>query len=103
MEITGEIRQLSDDIVNIVSAVKILLFSRKTNLSGELTSFKLIVIIPDGENEAEATGRIYTECDCDIPFDVVLYSESDWKKLSEEEDTFAHSAAQKGQIIYEGA
>ena len=40
--------------------------------------------------------------DSAYPYDLVLYTESEWASLSQDERTFAASIAKTGTVLYEG-
>lgn len=80
---------------------KIFLISYKVNNEGELTSFKLALILDDNtQNLPELECRLYLEVDCDLPFDLVIYKESEFEKLKVEIGTFAWKIENSGAEIY---
>ena len=78
---------------------KIILFSAKYGLDGHVTSFKLCVVA-DVENKFYAEKEIYMTLDCDIPFDVIVYTKSEWESLYMQEGTFANRLTQIGRVLY---
>ena len=72
---------LRDEVVRLVSPLRIMVFSRKQTLDGTLASVKLAVIIGAGDPHA-AEHRLYMELEADIPFDVVVYTAQEWGRFS---------------------
>lgn len=91
------IQQVTNSIVERFNPNKIILFSHKHNLKDEITSFKLVVISNATPNLAH---DIYLEVDCDIPFDVVVYSQNDWDDAVELSGSFAKRVDMKGTVLY---
>ena len=86
-------------IIDKFSPAKIILFSRKNSPSGMLSSFKLCIIVGGDADMIEHD--IYMDVDCDIPFDALVYEESDFDKLSGWNGSFAQRIASEGSVLYE--
>lgn len=96
-----QIEQVVEEIVKAVGPEKVILISRKLSLSGEeLGSFKLCVVLEDGDKEA-AERKIYTTVDSDIPFDVVIYHRADFENYAQMLGAFAWKIANTGRVLYE--
>ena len=62
---------------NCSEIVKIYLISYKVDNGGEVTSFKLALILrDDAENLPELECRLYLNVDCELPFDMVITAEA---------------------------
>ena len=98
-----EIQKTADKIAKLGKPLKIYLISHKTNhATNELISFKLAVIVSDETASiSELECYLYTAVDCDYPYDLVLYKESEWKTLSNDPRTFAWSIRETGGVLYE--
>lgn len=95
------ITRTADEIKSICSPLNIILVSNKVNTDGELVSFKLVVVVNDSAGEiSDLECRLYMEIDCDIPFDLVLYKESEWNKFKNDIGTFAWKIYNTGAYIY---
>ena len=80
---------------------KIFLISFKVDNDSELTSFKLALILDDDtHNLPELECQLYLEVDCELPFDLVIYRESEFNRLKGEIGTFAWKIANSGAEIY---
>lgn len=95
------ITKMADDILNMIEPQKIIIFSKKYNMAGELTSFKLCVIVPDSDDISELECRIYLELECESPFNVILYNASEWERICVDDESFANSIMRNGVVLYE--
>ncbi len=97
-----EIQATADEIAKLGKPLKIYYISHKSNhQTGELRSFKLAVIVSDDTpNISELECYLYTAVDCDYPYDLVIYKESEWNTLSTDPRTFAWSIAETGEVLY---
>ncbi|HAG12425.1 MAG TPA: hypothetical protein DCG49_01005 [Ruminococcus sp.] len=98
-----EIKATANEIAKLGKPLKIYLISHKTNhVTNELVSFKLALIVSDDTaNISELECYLYTAVDCDYPYDLVLYKESEWETLSKDPRTFAWSIRETGGVLYE--
>jgi len=96
------IRRTAEEIKTICSPENIILISHKVNTNGDVTSFKLVVVVKDNPDEtiAELECRLYMQIDSDIPFDLVLYTVSEWNKFKGEIGSFAWKTYNTGVYIY---
>ncbi len=92
---------LVEEILDICEPEKIILFSTKYNLSHEMTSFKLCVIVSDNSDINELEAQIYLELECESPFDVVIYKSSVWEELVDDDSSFASKVSRTGVVLYE--
>ncbi len=86
---------------NCNSIKKMFLISFKVDNESNLTSFKLALILDDEtENLPELECRLYLEVDCDVPFDMVIYRNSEFDRLKTEIGTFAWKIDNSGAMLY---
>ena len=85
---------LRDEIVRLVSPLRIMVFSRKQTLDGTLASVKLAVIIRGGDSHA-AEHRLYMELEADIPFDA-----QEWEQRLRDPLSFAARIRDTGVVLY---
>lgn len=97
-----EIQATADAIAELSKPSCIYLISHKTNPNtSALLSFKLALVVPDDTpNISELECYLYTTVDCDYPYDLVLYKQSEWDTLTEDPRTFAWSIKQSGSVLY---
>lgn len=89
-------------IVRYTSPEKIYLISHKVNISGDLTGFKLCIILADdSQSISETEYNLYMKIDSEIPFDLVLYKHSEWEELKDDIGSFAWKIFNTGTVVYE--
>ena len=70
-------------------------------LGKPLKIFKLALFVKDDTaNISELACFLYTAVDCDCPYDLVIYKESEWNTLSQDPRTFAWSIRENGSVLY---
>lgn len=97
-----EIKATADELAALGKPLRIYLISHKSNhATGELISFKLALVVRDDTaNLSELECFLYTAVDCDYPYDLVLYRQSEWDTLSQDPRTFAWSIRETGCILH---
>lgn len=97
-----EIQHTADAIAALSKPLMIYLISQKTNHSTKkLISFKLALVVSDDTSSiSELECFLYTAVDCNYPYDLVLYKQSEWDTLTEDPRTFAWSIKQTGSVLY---
>jgi len=91
--------------VRLLSPTKVYLFGVKTSEGNDcVTDFDLGIVTPliqsDGDR-LSLTKEVYFALDTDIPFDLFLYSPSEWEALTGDEASFASRIKRKGRLLYE--
>ena len=79
---------------------KILIFHCKRNGSGDLSSFKICMII-DTPNILQLEREVYLAVECEIPFDILVYTPQEWEKLSQDAESYAAQILKNG-VVYHG-
>lgn len=100
MELSPILSKLVEQLVELTTPQRIILFSQKTDLDGQLSSCKLCVVT-EMQDRHELLRQIYRQTDCDVPFDVVLYTPEEWSRLCDNGESFACRVAHNGQVLYE--
>lgn len=95
----GRLNGLRDDIVRLCAPREIYLFSQKHQMSGDLCSVKLCVIIPDGDAR-KVEHKLYVEMESELPFDVLVYTDEEWRLLLENKMSFASHIQKSGRVLY---
>lgn len=96
-----KIKYVADSIIDVCSPSKMFLISNKISTTGELTSFKLCIIISDSvASVSEMECKLYMDVDSDIPFDLVIYKNSEWEELKDDIGSFAWKINNTGTLIY---
>ncbi|MBE6841263.1 MAG: hypothetical protein E7510_00335 [Ruminococcus sp.] len=95
------IKNAASEIHQICDPINIILVSNKINTAGEIVSFKLAVIVKDDTASiSELECSLYMKVDSEIPYDLVLYTVSEWDKLKNEIGTFAWKIYNTGAYLY---
>ena len=55
----------------------------------------------DMDGKRRMLTRIFDEVDSDIPYDVLLYTDEQFRELTEDDGAFASHVNQKGRVRYE--
>ncbi|MCI5802585.1 MAG: hypothetical protein SOX72_07855 [Oscillospiraceae bacterium] len=99
--IDKEVAQVTDWIAGRFHPRMILLYSRKTDVQGKLSSFKICVVadVPDKEAMEE---DIFLHVDSDVPYDVISYFPEEWDRLTKDKNSFASRIIGAGSVIYYG-
>lgn len=95
-----KIKALCAQIAQHCQPQKIILFSRRLGLKGELRSFKLCVVAAVADKRSAARD-IYLQADCDVPFDLLFYLPDEWETLRASPDAFANTIDSTGRVLYE--
>lgn len=94
-----EVVRVSDWIARRFHPSMILLYSRKTDIQGKVSSFKLCVVadVPDKEAMEE---DIFLHMDSDVPYDVICYFPEEWQRLTRDKNSFASRVLKAGSVTY---
>lgn len=93
------IKDVAQQIVNIAKVDKVILFSKKSDLNGNLSSFKVCVIVFDDKKD-EAEKAIYLNVDSEVPFDALVFTKDEWETYKNEKDSFCNRVNKTGSVIY---
>lgn len=99
MELSDSISSVCEEIVNNFSPEKVILYNVKRNVTGEIRSFKICVIV-ETDNRLDTERHIYLDVDSDIPFDVLVYTPDEWDRLLKEKSSFAYRIINGGTYIH---
>ena len=96
------IKRMAEEIVEICSPFQIFLVSYKTNSKGELTSFKVCIVVDDSYiSHTDLETEILLKTDCPVPCDVIVYTVTDWNECLDDDCTFAYRVENEGNLLYE--
>ena len=93
------LENLRDDIVRLSSPRELILFSEKHQPDGGLSSVKLCVIIKKG-NSRQIEHKLYVEMESELPFDILVYTEDEFRRLLENRMSFAAQIRRTGRVLY---
>lgn len=94
------VQEVVETLATALQPEKIILFNRKLNLQGEVSSFKLCLIL-DTQDKLDAELEAYLIVDSPIPFDVLVYTPEEWHMLIDQKNSFACQVHQTGVVLYE--
>lgn len=102
MKDNRHVKELQEKLLNYCSEIrKIYLISVKVDTIGELTSFKFGLIVDDSiKSTSELAGNLYFNIDCELPFDLVIYTQKEFDSLKDEIGTFAWKIGNSGTVLY---
>ena len=92
------IQEVLDQIIPIANPETVILYNCKYHPAGDLYSFKLCIVC-EIVNKRRLLSDIF-EIDCDVPFDVLLYTPAQFQQLRDDTAAFANRVSQKGKILY---
>lgn len=96
---SANVALVTDAIVKMLDPTKIYLYNQRLDNKGHTASFKLCVILQTDDKHA-AEQDIYLNIDCDVPFDVLLYTPEEWEEHTHVPSAFASKIKQMGAVLY---
>jgi len=94
-----EIHAVACRLVEMLNPEAIYLYNQRAGEHGKSLGFKLCVVAAI-DDKARAERAVYTEIDCEVPFDILLYTPPEWAALSASEGSFASKIFRTGTILY---
>ena len=96
------IKKMTDEIVKICDPLQIFLASAKKNSKGEVSRFKLCIVVGDVYgSRSDLETEILLKTDCPVPCDILVYTISDWNECLDDDFTFAYRIDNEGNLLYE--
>ena len=102
MVATKEIEIIKEQIINKYSPRKIILFGSQAKGTATKKSDIDLCIIKDTDNKRTLVVEMYMNIESNKPFDLLIYTESEWNECANDITSFAHLISQKGVEIYDG-
>lgn len=101
-KINAVIQQMTDDIVAMCSPFQVFLISKKEDNNGNLTSFKVCIVVADTyKNHRDLEADILINTDCPVPCDIIVYNITEWNECIDDDCTFAYRVDSEGEVLYE--
>ena len=91
---------VSQRIVEMFAPSRIYLYNQRMGTCGQTSGFKLCVILAT-QDKAKVERDIYLHIDCEVPFDVIVYTPEEWEALQNRDCSFARKIKQTGIVVYE--
>jgi hypothetical protein len=96
-----EVTAVVEEIAALAKPTVIYLYNQRVDAGCRTTSFKLCVVA-GVEDKDRAMREIYRGVDCVAPFDVLIYTDAEWRELTEVPTTFASKIMRTGTVMYRG-
>ena len=94
-----QISVLCSGILELCEASKIILYGSKFTPDGEkIREVNLCLVVKSDPNEAES--RLYRELESELVFNLLIYTEKDFKRLENDPTSYAHSIVSKGTVLH---
>lgn len=88
-------------IIRLLSPIQIYLYNQRINSKNDTSSFKLCVVanVPD---RFAAERDVYMDVDCEVPFDLLIYTPAEWEETTAQPNSFARKILETGMVVYNG-
>ena len=101
-EFMEELHKIKDQIINMYSPFKIILFGSLAKHKIKSTSDIDLCIIIDTKDKRGLLQKMYYEVETDYPLDIVIYTVDEWEQLKNEKNSFLYKIQNEGEVIYGG-
>lgn len=98
--IMNEIQSLKEQIVSLYAPSTIILFGSQAKGTATKNSDIDLCIIKDTDNKRGLLTDMYLNIESNKPFDLLLYTEAEWKQCIEDSTSFAYQISKKGTVLY---
>lgn len=99
-EFKKEINNIKNQIIDKFNPREIILFGSLAKGIFRSDSDIDLCIVKNTSCKRELITEIYTQIDCNVPFDIVLYTINEWEKYKDDKNTFAYIIKKTGVKIY---
>lgn len=101
-EYMEELESIKNQIVKLYSPSKIILFGSLAKRCIKASSDIDICVVIDTDNKRELVRDIQLKIDTKLPLDIVIYTNDEWEKYSNNTSSFAYNICKEGEVIYGG-
>ena len=95
-----EVLRVSDLIVAQACPKRVYLYNQRVSIGGVTYAFKLCVVLETPDKHAAETA-LYMQIDCEVPFDLLLYTPEEWETLLAQPGSFAGRIQKTGVLLYD--
>ena len=96
-----EVLRVCNEICSLIAPELIIFYGKKVHVSDEkIKSFDLC-IVADTADKLETEKQIYLNVEASVPFNIIIYTPSEWQEHSQDEGSHAHFILKKGTVIYD--
>ena len=97
-----EIQTVCNGLISLFDIEKLIVFGVKRRVAnGKITDMDICLVCNCECDKNSILKRAYLEIDTDIPYDLFLYTPSEWDSLTQKSESFASRIARKGHVFYE--
>lgn len=94
------IAHMVEQVTKLCDPYMVFLVSKKNNTRGELTSFKLCIVISDEISPEQTERKLLLNTDCPVPCDFIVYNLEDWDEYATDDCSFAYRVENGGERLY---
>lgn len=98
--IQNEIEYIKEQIVSNYTPSKIVLFGSQAKGTANKKSDIDLCIVKDTDNKRDLLIDMYLNIESSKPFDLLLYTESEWNYCVNDTSSFAYLINKRGTVIY---
>lgn len=91
---------LLHDLIRIADPLSVWMFSHKDRSDGTCFAAKFCLVVADGEPD-RLEQELYLEIDSPISFDVLVYTQEQWRSSLAKPMSFASRVQEMGCVLYE--
>ena len=95
-----EIAFICDEMKRLFDIELLVVFGVKRREKDNAVTDLDVCVVCEHDNKNEWIKKAYLEIDSDIPFDISLYTPSEWKCLIQKSESFASRILRKGCVVY---
>ena len=95
-----EIAFICDEIKRLFVIEKLIVFGvKRREIDNGVTDLDICVVCEHDDKNVWLK-KAYLEIDSDIPFDIFLYTPSQWEEMIKQSESFASRILRKGCVVY---
>lgn len=95
-----EIAFICEEIKRLFVVEKLIVFGvKRREVDNEVTDLDICVVC-EHDDKNEWLKKAYLEIDSEIPFDIFLYTPSQWTEMIKQSESFASRILRKGCVVY---
>lgn len=98
--IQNEVNSIKEQIVSYYAPSKIVLFGSQARGTATKKSDIDLCIVKDTDNKRDLLTDMYLNVESDRPFDLLIYTESEWNECVNDTSSFAYLINKRGAVIY---
>lgn len=97
-----EVEVICDGLKRLFDVERLIVFGiKKCQKNNCITDLDICVVANVDYGKNDLLKKAYLEIDSDVPFDLFVYTPSEWESLLGKSESFASRIARKGQVVYE--